>query len=82
MKIEESSVMEELVDGNRHIMTNTEHSPEPVSYTHLDVYKRQTLERDHGSRRKVGSGTFMVSFFCNGLLIVSYLSSQYCDWQK
>ncbi len=30
MKIEESSVMEELVDGNRHIMTNTEHSPERI----------------------------------------------------
>ena len=32
-----------------------EETAEPVSYTHLDVYKRQTLERLPGiTRRKVG----------------------------
>ena len=40
-------------DGNfyhLHIPTPMAHASEPVSYTHLDVYKRQTWRRRHTVR--------------------------------
>ena len=49
-KIPQILQMEELVDGlekeiNVYLRELSQHSLNPVSYTHLDVYKRQALNR-------------------------------------